>query len=255
MKIANLVKFVAALAVCLNLASANSLEQIKKDGVIRIGTIGIYKPFTYHNEKDELVGYDVDIAREVAKKLGVEAKFIESSWDANLAAFDTNKADAIFSQISVTEERKKKYDYSIPYMVSHAAIIVHKDTNDINSFADLKGKRSTHAVNSMWIPTVEKHGGIVVTAEGISEQINLVVTKRADDLIDDTVMFYDYMRQHPDTPIKIAVTGDEPMYTAAIVKKGNKELLDAINQALKELKAEGKLKEISQIYLGKDISE
>jgi L-cystine-binding protein tcyA len=79
MKIANLVKFVAALAVCLNLASANSLEQIKKDGVIRIGTIGIYKPFTYHNEKDELVGYDVDIAREVAKKLGVEAKFIEYS--------------------------------------------------------------------------------------------------------------------------------------------------------------------------------
>ena len=58
-------------------------------------------------------------------------------------------------------------------MVSHAAIIVHKDTNDINSFADLKGKRSTHAVNSMWIPTVEKYGAKLVAADNLSDQINL----------------------------------------------------------------------------------
>ena len=154
MKLRQILKLGAALAVCLNLASAKSLEQIKKDGVITIATEGVYSPFLFHNEKDELMGYDVEIARAVAGKLGLKPKFIEASWNAMLAAFDAGKADTVFNQVSITEERKKKYDYSVQYMTSYSAIIVHEDDDDIKSFADLKGKRSTHSVNSMWIPTV-----------------------------------------------------------------------------------------------------
>ena len=76
-------------------------------------------------------------------------------------------------------------------MVSYSAIVVYKDNNDIKSFADLKGKRSVHSVNSMWIPTVEKYGAKLVVADSLSDQINLIITKRADDTIDDAVMFYD----------------------------------------------------------------
>ena len=238
MKLRQILKLGAALAVCLNLASAKSLEQIKKDGVITIATEGVYSPFSFHNEKDELMGYDV-----------------EASWDAMLAAFDAGKADTVFNQVSITEERKKKYDYSVPYMTSYSAIIVHEDNDDIKSFADLKGKRSTHSVNSMWIPTVEKYGAKLVVADSLSDQINLIITKRADDTIDDAVMFYDYKKQHPKAPIKLIEAGEDPMYTAAIVHKGNAELLEAINKALNELRAEGKLKEISLKYFGKDISE
>ena len=165
MKFSSAFKFGAAFVVAclfsLNSASANSYEQIKKDGVIRIATEGVYSPFSFHNEKDELMGYDVEIARAVAKKLGVKPKFIEASWDAMLAAFDAGKADVVFNQVSITDERKKKYDYSVPYMLSYSAIVVHKDNNDIKSFADLKGKRSVHSVNSMWIPTVQKYGATV----------------------------------------------------------------------------------------------
>ena len=172
-----------------------------------------------------------------------------------LAAFDAGKADTVFNQVSITEERKKKYDYSVPYMSSYSAIIVHEDNSDIKSFADLKGKRSTHSVNSMWIPAVKKYGAKLVVADSLSDQINLIITKRADDTIDDAVMFYDYKKQHPKAPIKLIKAGETPMYTAAIVHKGNAELLEAINKALNELKAEGKLKEISMKYFNRDISE
>ena len=114
MKLKQILKLGAVLAVCLNLASANSLEQIKKDGVIRIATEGVYSPFSFHNEKDELMGYDVEIARAVADKLGLKPKFIEASRDAMLAVFDAGKADTVFNQASITEGRKKKHDYFMP---------------------------------------------------------------------------------------------------------------------------------------------
>ena len=172
-----------------------------------------------------------------------------------LAAFDAGKADTVFNQVSITKERKKKYDYFVPYMTSYSAIIVHEDNDDIKSFADLKGKRSTHSVNSMWIPTVERYGAKLVVADRLSDQINLIITKCADDTIDDAVMFYDYKKQHPKAPIKLVEAGEDPMYTTAIVHKGNAELPEAINKALNELRAEGKLKEISMKYFDKDISE
>ena len=104
MKFSSAFKFgalcVVACLFSLNSASANSYEQIKKDGVIRIATEGVYSPFSFHNEKDELMGYDVDIARAVAKKLGVKPKFIEASWDAMLAAFDAGKADVVFTKLA-----------------------------------------------------------------------------------------------------------------------------------------------------------
>ena len=92
MKIKQILKLGAAIVVCLNLASAKSLEQIKKDGVIRIGTMGTYAPFLFYNEKDELMRYDVEITRAVADKLELKPKFIEASWDAMLAAFDAGKS-------------------------------------------------------------------------------------------------------------------------------------------------------------------
>ena len=176
MKISNLIKFVAVLAVCLNLASANSLEQIKKDGVIRMGTMGTYAPFTYHNEAGDLVGYDVEIAKAVADKLGLKPKFIEASWDAMIAAFDAGKADIVFNQVTINDDRKKKYDFTLPYTATHTIVIVHKDNEDIKSFADLKGKRSAHAVTSNEGKIAEQHGAVIITAAGIVKDTSLAAS-------------------------------------------------------------------------------
>lgn len=99
-----------------------------KEGVLTIATEGTYAPFSYYDDKNELKGYDVDIAREVAKKLNLKIEFLTAPWDAMLAAFDAGKADAVFNQVSVTDERKKKYDYAQHYTVVHGAIITHKVT-------------------------------------------------------------------------------------------------------------------------------
>ena len=236
MKLRQILKLGAAIAVCLNLASANLLEQIKKDGVIRIGTMGTYAPFTYHNEAGDLVGYDVEIARAVADKLALMPKFVEASWDAMIAVFDAGKAVILFSQVTINDDKKKKNE-------------------DIKLFDNLKGKRSAHAVTSNEGKIAEQHGAVIITAAGIVKQINLIATKRADSTIDSDLMYYEYMKQNPQAPIKIAVINSDATYTAAIVHKGNAELLEAINKALNELRAEGKLKEISLKYFGKDISE
>ena len=113
------------------------------------------------------MGYNAEIVKAVADKLGLKPKFIEASRDAMLAVFDAGKADTVFNQASITEERKKRCDYSAPYITSCSAIITHGDNDDIKSFDDLKGKRSTHSVNSMWIPAIEKYGAKLVVADNL----------------------------------------------------------------------------------------
>lgn len=246
----------AGVAFSINLFAADTLfDKIKKDGVIKIATEGTYAPFSYHNEKNELVGYDVDIARAVADKLGVKAEFVEAPWDAMLAAFDANKADVVFNQAEITQERKKKYDYTIPYTTSYSAVIVHKDDDSVKSYADLKGKRSAHSANSKYARMAEENGATLVTIDSFSKAVELIATKRADTTVNDVIAFLDFIKQRPNTPIKIAFTGSEPVYSAALVKKGNEALVEAINEAILELKKSGKAKEISMKYFGKDISD
>ena len=225
-----------------------------KEGVLTIATEGTYAPFSYYDDKNELKGYDVDIAREVAKKLNLKIEFLTAPWDAMLAAFDAGKADAVFNQVSVTDERKKKYDYAQPYTVVHGAIITHKDNDDIKSFEDLKGKKNADSATSNWAKVAANYGAQNVTVDSFSKSMELLVSKRVDTVVRDNIVFYDFIKQRPGAPVKIAAEGSDTDYTAPIVQKGNTELADQISKAIEELKNEGKLAEISIRYFGKDVS-
>ena len=225
-----------------------------KEGVLTIATEGTYAPFSYYDDKNELKGYDVDIAREVAKKLNLKIKFLTAPWDAMLAAFDAGKADAVFNQVSVTDERKKKYDYAQPYTVVHGAIITHKDNDDIKSFDDLKGKKNADSATSNWAKVAASYGAQNVTVDSFSKSMELLVSKRVDTVVRDNIVFYDFINQRPGAPVKIAAEGSDTDYTAPIVQKGNTELANQISKAIEELKNEGKLAEISIRYFGKDVS-
>jgi hypothetical protein len=225
-----------------------------KEGVLTIATEGTYAPFSYYDDKNELKGYDVDIAREVAKKLNLKIEFLTAPWDAMLAAFDAGKADAVFNQVSVTDERKKKYDYAQHYTVVHGAIITHKDNDDIKSFDDLKGKKNADSATSNWAKVAASYGAQNVTVDSFSKSMELLVSKRVDTVVRDNIVFYDFIKQRPDAPVKIAAEGSDTDYTAPIVQKGNTELADQISKAIEELKNEGKLAEISIRYFGKDVS-
>ena len=247
----NLIKTLLACALLICVVNAKTL----REGTLKVATEGTFSPFSYYNDKNELVGYDVDVARAVAEKLGLKIEFLTAPWDAMLAAFDAGKADAVFNQVSITDERKKKYEYSVPYTVVYGAIIVHKDNNDIKSFEDLKGKKNADSATSNWAQVAKKYGAQNVTVDSFAKSMELLIARRVDTVVRDNTVFYDFLKQRPDAPIKIAAKLKDVDYSAAIVQKGNKELADQISKALNELKAEGKLKEISLKYFGKDVSE
>lgn len=247
----NLIKTLLACALLICVANAKTL----REGTLKVATEGTFSPFSYYNDKNELVGYDVDVARAVAEKLGLKIEFLTAPWDAMLAAFDAGKADAVFNQVSITDERKKKYEYSVPYTVVYGAIIVHKDNNDIKSFEDLKGKKNADSATSNWAQVAKKYGAQNVTVDSFAKSMELLIARRVDTVVRDNTVFYDFLKQRPDAPIKIAAKLKDVDYSAAIVQKGNKELANQISKALNELKAEGKLKEISLKYFGKDVSE
>ena len=247
----NLIKTLLACALLICGANSKTL----REGTLQVATEGTFSPFSYYNDKNELVGYDVDVARAVAEKLGLKIEFLTAPWDAMLAAFDAGKADAVFNQVSITDERKKKYEYSVPYTVVYGAIIVHKDNNDIKSFEDLKGKKNADSATSNWAQVAKKYGAQNVTVDSFAKSMELLIARRVDTVVRDNTVFYDFLKQRPNAPIKIAAKLKDVDYSAAIVQKGNKELADQISRALNELKAEGKLKEISLKYFGKDVSE
>ncbi|MBE2987127.1 amino acid ABC transporter substrate-binding protein [Campylobacter sp. RM12920] len=241
---------VTSMLLCI-FANAKTL----KDGTLTVATEGTYSPFSYYNEKHKLVGYDVDIARAIADELGLKINFVTAPWDAILAAFDAGKADTVLNQVSITDERKKKYDYTEPYTVAYAALVVRADNEEIKGFDDLKGKKSAHSATSNWAKMASRYGAQIVTVDGFSKGVELVITKRADATINDNVTYFDYMKQRPKAPLKIIANSSEPIYTAAIVKKDNTELLNQMDEALKSLRKKGVLKEISIRYFGEDVSE
>ncbi|MBO1307386.1 transporter substrate-binding domain-containing protein [Enterococcus sp. 669A] len=233
-------------------ASSTGTEERK---VLRVGTEGSYRPFSYHNDEDELVGYDVEVAQAVAEQMGYEVEFHEAAWDSMLAAFDGDRTDAIFNQVSITDERREKYDFSEPYSVAHIALIVHEDNNEIQDFSDLTGKGVAQTITSNFARLAEEeYDANVVSVETFNNSFDLVMNDRADATLNDDVIFYDYLNQQPDTPLKIAATLDEGVPAAVLLHKDD-PLLDEINAALAELQADGTLTEISEKYFDRDITQ
>lgn len=233
----------------------NSLETIKASGKLRIGTEGTYSPFTYHDADGTLTGFDVDIAREIAKRIGVEAEFIETQWDGIFAGMDAKRFDAIFNEVSITDERKVKYDFSEPYVMSKAVLIVSEKNTDIKSFADLKGKKSGQSLTSNLSDIARQNGAEIVAVEGFNQAIDLLVSGRIDATVNDGLSFLDLKKQKPDVQIKQVDEIAEGSQSAAVFLKGNEELVEAVNGALADMKQDGTYLAISEKYFGADVSK
>lgn len=236
-------------------ADKDLLTQIEDRGKLLIGTEGTYAPYTYHDETGALVGYDVEVAKAVAEKLGVKAEFVESNWDSLIAGLDAVRYDVVMNQVTITEQRLEKYDFSTPYTISRAALIVDKNNNDIKTFEDLKGKKSAQSLTSNYASLAEQYGAELISADAFSKAVELVSTGRANATINDQVSFYDFLKQKPDTSVKLVDTLDNASENAILIRKGNDTLVEAINKALDELTQDGTLVEISEKYFGADVSK
>lgn len=251
-----------ALAACGNGADQNAqgqdlLQQIQEKGTLTVAMEGTWAPWTYHDENDNLVGFDVEVAQKIAEKLGVEATFVEGEWDGLFAGLDSGRYDMVVNGVEITDERAEKYDFSEPYGYIRTALIVADDNEDIKTFEDLNGKTTTNSMASTYMTLAESYGATVTPVDSLDQTLDLVVAGRVDATLNAEVSFYDYMNVHPDAPVKIVALTDDASHVSIPIRKGEETAAfkAAVDQAIKELKESGELGEISVKYFGSDITK
>jgi len=233
------------------------LAQIKDSGKIVFAMEGQWAPWTYHDETGELVGFDTEVGKAIAGKLGVEAEFVEGEWDGLFAGLDGGRYDAIINGVEITDERAEKYDFTTPYAYIRTALVVKNDNDEIKDFTDLDGKLTSNSLGSTYADLAASYGSEVQNVDTLSETIDMVLSGRVDATLNAEVSFYDYLKEHPDAPIKIVKLTDEASKVSIPLVKGEKNaaLQEAINGAIDELAADGTLSELSVKYFGSDITK
>ena len=245
------------LSFCLSASAEDDLlARIRAKGYIVIATEGDWAPWTYHDESNALVGFDVELGKKIAEYIGVEARFEETHWDAILAGVDSGRFDIACNGVSVTEERSKKYDFSVPYVYSKTVLVVRGDNDAIRSFEDLKGKKTANTISSIFAGIAESYGASVVGVEALADTIQQVLQGRVDATMNSRMTINDYMKEHPESNLKIVdeTPGD---IVAVPVRKGEDaaSLLALISEAIESMRADGTLSELSMKYFdGMDVT-
>lgn len=237
--------------------SDDLLETIQKRGTIIVGLEGDWAPWSYVDENDELTGYDVEVAKAIADKLGVEIQIVPGEWDGLFAGMDAGRYDMVVNGVEVTEERADKYDFSTPYAYIRTALIVKGDNDSIKTFEDLKGKKTANSIASTYMNLAESYGATCYGVSTLDETLTMVLQGRVDATLNAIVSFTDYMAQHPDSNLKVVATTEDASNVAIPMRKGDEtaSLREAVNKAIDELREDGTLSELSTRFFGEDISK
>ena len=194
--------------------AADQLAAIQANGKLVVALEGAWQPWSYHDESDTLVGYDVEVSRAIAEKLGVEPEYVESDWDSLFAGLDAGRFDIVCNGVEVTDERAKTYDFTTPYGYIHTALAVRKDNEDIKSFEDLKGKTTANSLASTYMELAESYGATVQGIDTLEETIQLLTAGRIDATLNADVSFYDYLNVHPDADFKLVAQTEDASHVA-----------------------------------------
>ncbi len=201
--------------------SDDHLARIQNAGKITVGLEGDWQPFSYHDSDDNLVGYDVEVAKNIASHLGVEADLVEGPWDGLFAGMDSGRYDIVVNGVDITPDRQQKYDFSDPYAYDHTVLIVRDDNTDITSFEDLAGKKTANSIGSTYQEIGEQYGATVSGVDTLVETLQMVQNGQVDATLNAATSFGDYMKANPDAPLKIAATSKEATSYAIPMKKGD----------------------------------
>lgn len=233
------------------------LARVLAAGKLTIGLEGDWQPFSYHDEEDNLVGFDVEVATYVAEYLGVEADIVEAPWDGLFSGMAAGTYDVVVNGVDVTEERQKSYDFSDPYAYDHTVLVVKEDNSDITSFEDLEGKTTANSIGSTYMEIGEEYGATVSGVDTLAETMTMVINSQVDATINAATSVNDYINTTKETRIKIvAQSEDATAYAIPLVKgEDNATLLEKVNEALAAVREDGTLKELSEKYFGADLTE
>ena len=251
------VLMLAALLTVGASAEEDLLQKIQSRGTIIVGLEGDWAPWSFVDENDELMGFDVEVARAIAEKLGVEAEIIPGEWDGLFAGMDAGRYDMVVNGVEVTPERTEKYDFADPYAYIRTALIVRGDNEDIKTFEDLKGKKTANSIASTYMNLAEEYGATCYGVDTLDETLTMVLQGRVDATLNAIVSYTDYLAQHPDANLKVVATTEDASNVAIPVRKDDEtaSLLEAVNKAIAELHEEGVISELSIKYFGEDISK
>jgi len=217
--------------------AATKLEQIKAKGKIVLGTSADYPPYEFHKEingKDEIVGFDIEIAKAIAKELGVELEIKDMKFDGLLAALVADDIDFIVAGMVPKEERKKSVDFSIPYYQAEQNVLVRaEDAQKINSIEALKGLK-VGAQKSTVQEDLAKEKAQASEVKSLSKITDLVLelkNKKIDAVVLVEPVANAYAKQNPDLVVSGISLGTEEGVAIA-VNKNTADLLEAINKSL-----------------------
>ena len=160
--------------------AGDRLAQIQQKGELVIALEGNWAPWSFHDDSDALVGYDVEVGKAIAEKLGVKATFVEGEWDGLLAGVEAGRYDMVINGVDITDSRKETYDFSTPYAYIKTALVVAKDNDTIQSFEDLAGKTTANSIGSTYMEMAEAYGATCSGVDTLDETIQMVLQGRAD---------------------------------------------------------------------------
>lgn len=239
-------------------ASSNSLlDKINSKQTLLVGTMGTYAPFTYHEKDGKLTGYDVEVTRAVANKLGVQVEFKETPWDAMMAGLKSGRFDVVANQVALTSpERQAMFDKAEPYSWSGKMIVARSDHAPIAKLEDIKGVKTAVMLASNYDEVAKKMGADLIHTDTMAQGLMNVQQKRAEITLNDELSLLDYLKKNPDSGLKSVwrTPPEEKLGAGLVINKGHDEALQKINHAMKELQADGTLKKLGEQFFGEDVS-
>lgn len=223
--------------------------------VLTIGTEGVYKPFSYKDlNTGKLTGYDVDVAREVAKRIGMKPVFKPTPWKSMFASLNSKRFDMVANQVSITKERKKSYAFSIPYTYSGGRVIVNKKNTSIHGLKDLKGKVVGTTKGSNYAKVAKKAGAKVKYYKGIAEALKDLSLNRIDAALNDRLFVLTQLKKSNEPVKAVGKVFDKTKMAFCFRKNGSQQLIQKVNKALKSMKKDGTLAKISKKWFGENVS-
>ena len=238
-------------------AAESLLARINNHGTIVVGTDGAYPPFNYHDDSGKLTGYDIEVTRAIADKLGVKVDFQETLWDGMLAGLKSGRFDAVANQVTLnTPERRAAFAGAIPYSWTGAMVLTRADDDRVHDITDLKGLKAAQTLNSNHAYRAEAAGAVLVPVKSLPQAMALVRQGRADLTLHDSLSMLEYLKRTPDSGLKVAWQAPPAEWepSGLIVAKENEAAIAPIDAALKELQADGTLKRLSEQFFGADVS-
>lgn len=237
--------------------AADLLDSVRQAGVLKIAVEGTCPPFTFRGAGGELEGFDIEVGKAVAARLGVKPQFVVTEGGGILAGLQEGKFDVIVNQVTITPERRQALDFSQPYVFSAAQLIQRaRDDRQITALSEFTGNRklgvtakSNHQQMADAVP------GINVKAyEGAPDKLGDLVLGRIDATLDDRLMVAHMIRQFR-MPLRPGAVLKGPRQEIGIpFRKGNPKFAKAIDEALDDLRMDGSLKKISVAWFGADTS-